>query len=86
MVLVIQVRGPDNGRTCQPFFKEGQNYHGVLLEISMRYVVEMKEKGPWEVAQWNKITGFDNFITSNELIDLPLIGRKYTWYKPDGVV
>jgi len=27
---------------------------------------------------------FNRFIDDNELIDLPLCGRKYTWYKGDG--
>lgn len=26
---------------------------------------------------------FDEFIDSNNLIDLPLLRRKYTWYKKD---
>nr|KYP63511.1 hypothetical protein KK1_018088 [Cajanus cajan] len=27
---------------------------------------------------------FDEFITEAKLVDLLLIGRKYTWYKTDG--
>lgn len=27
---------------------------------------------------------FDNFIRDKELVDLPLHGRSYTWYKPNG--
>ncbi|GKV11964.1 hypothetical protein SLEP1_g23173 [Rubroshorea leprosula] len=27
---------------------------------------------------------FDNFVRETELVDLPLIGRKYTWYHPSG--
>ncbi|XP_020211058.1 uncharacterized protein LOC109795906 [Cajanus cajan] len=27
---------------------------------------------------------FDEFITKAELVDLPLVGRKYTWYRTDG--
>lgn len=30
------------------------------------------------------IRKFDDFITDSTLIDLPLHGRKFTWYKPDG--
>jgi hypothetical protein len=28
---------------------------------------------------------FNRFIEDNNLIDLPLIGRKFTWYKGDGL-
>lgn len=28
---------------------------------------------------------FDNFIMEAGLIDLPLCGRKYTWYRADGL-
>lgn len=31
-----------------------------------------------------EMESFGNFISEASLIDLPLIGRKYTWYKPDG--
>ncbi|KAL8519917.1 hypothetical protein ACS0TY_010740 [Phlomoides rotata] len=27
---------------------------------------------------------FDKFIRDSNLIDLPLSGRSYTWYRPDG--
>lgn len=27
---------------------------------------------------------FGDFILGNGLIDLPLVGRKFTWYKADG--
>ncbi|GKV12023.1 hypothetical protein SLEP1_g23228 [Rubroshorea leprosula] len=27
---------------------------------------------------------FNNFIMESELIDIPLVGRKYTWYQPSG--
>lgn len=31
-----------------------------------------------------RMESFCNFISESGLIDLPLIGRKYTWYKPNG--
>ncbi|GKU96376.1 hypothetical protein SLEP1_g9618 [Rubroshorea leprosula] len=30
------------------------------------------------------IKGFEEFIVKNGLLDLPLLGRKYTWYQPNG--
>jgi len=29
---------------------------------------------------------FNNFIERSELLDIPMIGRKFTWYKSDGSV
>jgi len=28
--------------------------------------------------------GFNNFIEKTEMIELPYVGRKYTWYRPNG--
>jgi endonuclease/exonuclease/phosphatase family metal-dependent hydrolase len=28
---------------------------------------------------------FNHFISNNELVDLPLCGRQYTWYRGDGL-
>lgn len=33
---------------------------------------------------WNDLREFDDFISDSLLIDLPLQGRKFTCYKPDG--
>ncbi|GKV19934.1 hypothetical protein SLEP1_g30130 [Rubroshorea leprosula] len=45
------------------------------------------------VQEWNggrsnrrDMVEFDEFIRECGLIDLPLIGRKYTWYQPNGAV
>jgi len=37
-------------------------------------------------ARGNKreMQGFNNFIDSMEMVDIPSIGRKYTWYRPNG--
>ena len=32
----------------------------------------------------SEITGFDRFIDSNFLLELPIVGKKYTWFKPNG--
>jgi len=29
---------------------------------------------------------FNEFIENKELVDIPMVGRKYTWYKPNGLV
>ncbi len=33
-----------------------------------------------------EIKGFNEFIEKSELVDIPLVGRKFTWYKPNGLV
>ena len=33
-----------------------------------------------------EINGFNDFIEKSELVDIPLVGRKFTWYKPNGMV
>jgi len=31
-----------------------------------------------------EIQGFNNFIDRVEVVDIPYVGRKYTWYTPNG--
>ena len=39
------------------------------------------------VSDYSKeIDGFNAFIEKTELIDIPLTSRKFTWYKPNGLV
>jgi len=33
-----------------------------------------------------EIHGFNEFIEKAELLDIPMVGRKFTWYKPNGMV
>jgi len=30
-----------------------------------------------------EMQGFNNFINSVKVVDIPCIGRKYTWYRPN---
>jgi len=32
----------------------------------------------------SEINGFNRFIESNMLLDLPIVGKKYTWFKKNG--
>ena len=34
--------------------------------------------------QSSEISGFNSFIDSNLLLDLPIVGKKYTWFKSNG--
>jgi len=36
------------------------------------------------VALSNEIIGFNGFIDKNILLDLPIIGKKFTWFKSNG--
>jgi len=39
------------------------------------------------VSYYNReINEFNNFIERLELLDIPMVGRKFTWYKPNGFV
>ncbi|KAL8554478.1 hypothetical protein ACS0TY_002607 [Phlomoides rotata] len=47
-------------------------------------VVEEERLGRREDIDRRDINLFDDLISSSGLVDLPLWGRKFTWYKPDG--
>jgi len=34
----------------------------------------------------SEIQSFNNFIEDSSMVDIPLVGRKFTWYKPNGTV
>ncbi|KAL8525971.1 hypothetical protein ACS0TY_015259 [Phlomoides rotata] len=36
------------------------------------------------LQNFRDISSFDGFVSGSGLIDIPLHGRKFTWYKPDG--
>jgi len=33
-----------------------------------------------------KMRRFNDFIENSELVDISVVGRKYTWYKPNGLI
>jgi len=35
-------------------------------------------------ANKREMQGFNNFINNMEIVDIPCVGRKYTWYRPNG--
>ena len=35
-------------------------------------------------SQRNKILGFNSFIDRNFLVEIPIVGKKYTWFKANG--
>ncbi|XP_068497930.1 uncharacterized protein [Phaseolus vulgaris] len=39
---------------------------------------------PNGIGNKRELQGFNNFIDNMELVDIPCIGRKYTWYRPNG--
>jgi len=34
----------------------------------------------------SEIQSFNKFIEESSLVDIPLVGRKFTWYKPNGTM
>jgi len=40
----------------------------------------------YNVNYSSEIQSFNKFIEDSSLVDIPLVGRKFTWYKPNGTV
>lgn len=51
--------------------------------IVVRCVNERKGAGE-RGSQKNEINGFNHYIERNFLVELPIVGKKYTWYKAIG--
>lgn len=49
---------------------------------SVRNPFEKVDRGNGGDAR--EITAFKDFIQSNRLVEIPLIGKAFTWYMPDG--
>ena len=46
-----------------------------------------ERKGLSSFSIYNReIHVFNNFIEQAELMDIPMVGRRYTWHKPNGTV
>jgi len=45
----------------------------------------IERKGASQEANRTNIIAFNDFILQARLIDLPVFGTKYTWYRPDDV-
>lgn len=43
-----------------------------------------ERKSPTFVPRMHGVSFFNSFIDGNVLVDLPLIGRRFTWYRGDG--
>lgn len=67
---------------------------GVLTELIIQFASPWIRGGDFNVVQCrserSRCVGstkgsreFDNFIQTCKLIDLPLVGKKFTWYEPD---
>ena len=41
-------------------------------------------RGDISCGHTSEINGFNRFIESNLLLDLPIVGKKYTWFKANG--
>jgi len=50
---------------------------------SVRYLGERKGLNNAYVIN-NDMLRFNNFIERVEVLDIPMVGRKYTWYNPNG--
>jgi len=51
----------------------------------MSRINERRRKNYKGSTTTREVEGFNNFIETIELLDVPLIGRKYTWYKDNGM-
>jgi len=36
-----------------------------------------------QLSSSRRIKGFNDFIKNVEMMDIPMVGRKHTWYKPN---
>ncbi|XP_068486497.1 uncharacterized protein [Phaseolus vulgaris] len=54
---------------------------GILMLLGLWRKGKVLEVIP---AKKRKIGDFNEFIDKNMLVELPLVGKKFTWYKPDG--
>jgi len=52
---------------------------------SIRSVGERKGQN-YNVNYSSEIRSFNKFIEDSSLVDIPLVARKFTWYKPNGIV
>ncbi|GMQ07079.1 hypothetical protein CsSME_00051430 [Camellia sinensis var. sinensis] len=57
--------------------------HGLLEEISMKFVVSVKKKG--SLCHNKGMIEFNTFIHNMDMVDLPLLGRKFTWSNKQSV-
>jgi len=46
--------------------------------------VEERKGVRGSTSQKKEISDFNNFSDKNLLVDLPIVGKKYTWYKVNG--
>ena len=59
----------------------------MLLEISILLGEKRRGKSLMSTTDYSReIEGFNDFIENSELVDILLVGRKFTWYKPNGLV
>lgn len=65
------------------------NYNSIAWCVvgDFNAVRHYKERQGIGHARVNKIEvkGFDAFIDDNKLFDLPIVGRKFIWYRPNGI-
>jgi len=52
---------------------------------SIRRIDERRNAGI-EVDHKREMRSFNNFIEITELVDIPMLGRKFTLYKPNGLI
>lgn len=59
---------------------------GVRLVISTEYFNSNERRGPAGNLSSPESDEFRKFATDIDLVDVPLLGRKFTWYRVDGSV
>jgi len=50
------------------------------------YTIEERKGVGNQATYATEITMFNAFIHQAGLLDIPMIGRKFTWYKPNGTI
>ena len=65
-----------------------QSYCNLALVVCGDFIVVRREEERKGIggcsSQKKEIDGFNRFIENNGLLDIPCVGKKYTWYKANG--
>lgn len=52
---------------------------------SIRRICERRNAGN-DIDHSREMRRFNNFIENTELVDISMMGRKFTWYKPNNLI
>ncbi|KAL8478158.1 hypothetical protein ACS0TY_030156 [Phlomoides rotata] len=86
---IITIWNPTASQKVSEWSRRGMLVvNGIWLEDGGKCTIINVEEGErvGRAATWdeNDMDHFNNFIRGSDLLEMPLIGRSYTWYRPNG--